>query len=133
MADTKFAYLETHVEEVLPGHREITYKWVGDKDAELTINPCLWNLDISTLPFKLVEIGIAFDGDVYIRADAHLSWLRALPYRLAPNLRTTLRKINYRLILTAHVWGLVYFDQNGYINPSWRVAIEAKRKRDARS
>lgn len=103
-----------------------SYKWIGDKDSVLTLSSNFsdfYDDDISNFPFKLVKIDEDGPLGFYIRKDSRFWWLRLFWHKA----KAACRPINYRLILTAHVWGVVYVVNGARI--SWRDAWREARKR----
>lgn len=109
-------------EEIYPGKYILSYEWEGGLREPVSIS---LDVDISKFPFPLIAIpeqGFTFSR-TYIRTDVSF-W--QFPY-MRVKILNFLRDINARLIMTAHIWGLVRVYEAEI--PTWKHAFKNRRKK----
>jgi len=92
-------HIIAHRKEILFSHYEITYEWDGDISTPVYLD----FYDPKDLPWSLKFLETTAYGDKYIRTDVKFWWSTYLKIKIGH----IFSWINKRLILTAHVWGLV--------------------------
>lgn len=115
----KEAQILVHREFIYPNRCVESYEWSGDIGAKICISSQSFDVSVLPWPMKFIETDWR-RGDIYIRTDVNF-WL--ITYTLN-KIKRVFDSINARIILTAHVWGLVIVKECEVIE--WKSAIKNK-------
>jgi hypothetical protein len=102
---------------VLPGKYYETYSWLGKKSSKVVI-PEYIDLNKLPWPMKIIEFDYVRDGSICLRKDVYFWWITYLFDRIS----IVFQWVNVRIIMTAHVWGIINIKQ-GEI-PTWKQLFQ---------
>lgn len=103
--------------EVLPGRSLplITFSWQGGKHLPVRIGDAARITPLLPWPVVKLEDDWAINGGIYARRDTGFWWVWHL---FAYRVRSFVRIVSYRLILTAMIWGCAKVPDGR--SPAWR-------------
>ena len=119
MSEPLTAQLIGHTKQLPLTGRVITYEWQGDRRWPVWVSDIvLETTRFEDLPWPLKKIERDPSRRAWLCVRTDVGPLPYLYHRLRAAIRDAISPVYYRLILTAHVWGLAYVPQ--WEAPSWR-------------